>query len=84
LPDPSTACARDQVAASPDVFLKAALDFFGDDADRAFEDSTWPLPSAFSAASWFSPLQYAPTTGELKDRGLTALCMGLAQQKEGL
>lgn len=91
---------REQMAASADLFLKAALDFFGDEKDKEF---------AASAAGSFEkgerlarvvgrrrcllildglePLQYSPaspTPGELKDQGLAALLKGLAANSLGL
>lgn len=91
---------REQSAASSDVFLKAALTFFGDDEDQAFADSP---AGAFEKGQRLArvvgqrrnllildglePLQYAPTSptpGELKDQGLAALLKGLAQHNQGL
>ena len=91
---------REQSAASSDVFLKAALAFFGDDEDRAFAASS---AGAFEKGQRLArivgerknllildglePLQYAPTSptpGELKDQGLIALLKGLAQYNRGL
>ncbi|MCB1826631.1 hypothetical protein [Accumulibacter sp.] len=91
---------RDQSAASSDVFLKEALTFFGDDADKAFAASN---AGAFEKGQRLArivgerksllildglePLQYAPTSpmpGELKDQGLGALLKGLAQHNRGL
>lgn len=91
---------RDQSAASSDIFLKAALTFFGDDEDQAFADSP---AGAFEKGQRLArivgerknllildglePLQYAPTSptpGELKDQGLVALLRGLAQHNRGL
>jgi len=91
---------REQVAASSDLFLKEALTFFGDDADKEF--------AASSAGSYekgqrlarvvgqrrsllildgLEPLQYAPTSptpGQLKDQGIAALLKGLASASHGL
>jgi hypothetical protein len=91
---------REQLAASSDLFLKAALTFFGDDADKAFAASN---AGAFEkgqrlariVGQWRSllildglePLQYAPTSptpGELKDQGIAALLKGLAANSHGL
>ncbi len=91
---------HDQSAASSDIFLKAALTFFGDDEDQAFADSP---AGAFEKGQRLArvvgerknllildglePLQYAPTSptpGELKDQGLIALLRGLAQHNQGL
>lgn len=91
---------RDQSAASSDVFLKEALTFFGDDADKAFAASN---AGAFEKGQRLArivgqrksllildglePLQYAPTSpmpGELKDQGLVALLKGLVQHNRGL
>ncbi|MEZ5577168.1 MAG: hypothetical protein R3F44_16665 [Candidatus Competibacteraceae bacterium] len=91
---------REQSAASSDIFLKAALTFFGDDEDQAFADSP---AGAFEKGQRLArivgerknllildglePLQYAPTSpmpGELKDQGLAALLKGLAQHNRGL
>ncbi|MEY4749488.1 MAG: hypothetical protein RIQ60_1702 [Pseudomonadota bacterium] len=92
---------RDQVAASSDAFLKAALDFFAaSDEDRAFAASPAGAYEkgqrlarlvgsrrSLLILDGLEPLQYAPTAptpGELKDQGLTALLKGLAQQSQGL
>ena len=91
---------REQQAASSDLFLKAALTFFGDDADQAFAASP---AGAFEKGQRLArlvgqrrsllildglePLQYAPTAptpGELKDQGLSALLKGLAASSHGL
>lgn len=91
---------REQVAASSDLFLKAALDFFGDDADRAFAASA---AGAYEKGERLArvvarrrcllildglePLQYAPsapTPGELKDQGVAALLKKLAADNRGL
>lgn len=91
---------RDLSAASSDVFLKEALNFFGDDKDQAFAASN---AGAFEKGQRLArvvgqrknllildglePLQYAPTSpmpGELKDQGLVALLKGLAQHNRGL
>jgi hypothetical protein len=91
---------RDQVAGSSDAFLKAALDFFGDDEDRAFAASPAGAyekgqrlarvigrQRSLLILDGLEPLQYAPTapTGStLKDQGIAALLKGLAQQSRGL
>jgi hypothetical protein len=91
---------REQLAASSDLFLKEALTFFGDDADKAF--AAGPA-GAFEKGQRLArlvgrrrsllildglePLQYAPTAptpGELKDQGIAALLKGLAQNNHGL
>jgi tetratricopeptide (TPR) repeat protein len=91
---------REQLAASSDLFLKAALTFFGDDADKAFATSS---AGAFEKGQRLArlvgqrrsllildglePLQYAPTAptpGELKDQGLAALLKGLSAASHGL
>lgn len=91
---------RDQVAGSSDMFLKTALDFFGDADDRAFAASPAGAyekgqrlarvvgrQRSLLILDGLEPLQYAPTapTGStLKDQGITALLKGLAQQSQGL
>jgi hypothetical protein len=91
---------REQLAASSDLFLKAALTFFGDDADKTFAASP---AGAFEKGQRLArlvgqrrsllildglePLQYAPTAptpGELKDQGLAALLKGLVAASHGL
>ncbi|MCX6879729.1 MAG: toll/interleukin-1 receptor domain-containing protein [Verrucomicrobia bacterium] len=91
---------REQLAASSDLFLKAAITFFGDDADQAFAASP---AGAFEKGQRLArlvgqrrnllildglePLQYAPsapTPGELKDQGVAALLKGLAATSHGL
>jgi hypothetical protein len=91
---------REQLAASSDLFLKAALTFFGDDADQAFAASP---AGAFEKGQRLArlvgqrrsllildglePLQYAPTAptpGQLKDQGIAALLKGLAAASHGL
>jgi hypothetical protein len=90
----------EQQAASSDLFIKEAINFFGDDADKAFAASD---AGAFEKTQHLGrlvgqrrsllildglePLQYAPTAptpGELKDQGLAALLKGLAQNSQGL
>jgi tetratricopeptide (TPR) repeat protein len=91
---------REQLAATSDLFLKEALTFFGDDADKAFAASA---AGAFEKGQRLArivgqrrsllildglePLQYAPTSptpGQLKDQGITALLKGLAAASRGL
>ena len=91
---------REQLAASSDLFLKEALTFFGDDADKEFAASP---AGAFEKGQRLArivgqrrsllildglePLQYAPTSptpGELKDQGIAALLKGLAANSHGL
>lgn len=91
---------REQLAASSDLFLKEALIFFGDDADKEFAGSA---AGAFEKGQRLArivgqrrsllildglePLQYAPTSptpGELKDQGIAALLKGLATNSQGL
>jgi hypothetical protein len=87
----------EQHAASSDLFLKEALTFFGDDADKVFAASP---AGAFEKGQrlvgqrrcllildGLEPLQYAPTAptpGELKDQGIAALLKGLAAASHGL
>ncbi|HXF39330.1 MAG TPA: TIR domain-containing protein, partial [Blastocatellia bacterium] len=91
---------RDQVAASSDLFLKEALNFFGDDDDREFAASNAGAYEkgqrlarivgerrALLILDGLEPLQYAPTSptaGELKDQGIAALLKGLAANSRGL
>lgn len=91
---------REQLAASSDLFLKEALTFFGDDADKAFAASP---AGAFEKGQRLArivgqrrsllildglePLQFAPTSptpGQLKDQGIAALLKGLAAASHGL
>ena len=91
---------REQVAASSDLFLKEALTFFGDAADKEFAASP---AGAFEKGQRLArivgqrrsllildglePLQYAPTSptpGQLKDQGIAALLKGLATASHGL
>ena len=91
---------RDQMAASSDLFLKEALNFFGGDDDREFAASN---AGAFEKGQQLAgivgerrallildglePLQYAPTSptpGELKDQGIASLLKGLAVNSHGL
>lgn len=92
--------ARDQVSASSDLFIKEALTFFGDGADKEFAVSN---AGSFEKGrrlaglvgrrrsllilDGLEPLQYAPTSimpGQLKDQGMAALLTGLAANNDGL
>ncbi len=88
---------REQMAASSDLFLKEALDFFGDSALAASAQSAHDkgrrlaqlvgARRALLILDGVEPLQYAPTAptpGELKDQGITALLKGLAATSHGL
>jgi hypothetical protein len=91
---------REQMAASADLFLKAALVFFGDEKDKEFAASA---AGAYEKGERLArvvgrrrcllildglePLQYSPsspTPGELKDQGLAALLKCLATNSLGL
>jgi nucleoside phosphorylase len=91
---------REQLAASSDLFLKEALAFFGDDADKEFAASP---AGAFEKGQRLArvagqrrsllildglePLQYPPPPphhGALKDQGIAALLKGLAQNSHGM
>ncbi len=91
---------REQLAASSDLFLKEALTFFGDDADKEFAESP---AGAFEKGQRLArlvaqrrsllildglePLQYAPSSpmpGGLKDQGIAALLKCLAATSHGL
>ena len=91
---------REQLASSSDLFLKEALTFFGDDADKQFAASP---AGAFEKGQRLArvvgqrrsllildglePLQYAPTSptpGQLKDQGIAALLRALAATSQGL
>ena len=91
---------REQYAASSDLFLKEALNFFGNEADQQFAASA---ASAYEKGQRLArvvavrrsllildglePLQYSPssaTRGELKDSGILALLKGLAVNSHGL
>jgi tetratricopeptide (TPR) repeat protein len=88
---------REQMAASSDLFLAAALEFFGDagktpvtasshDKGRRLADLVGER-RALLVLDGLEPLQYAPTSptpGELKDQGLAALVKGLAANSHGL
>jgi hypothetical protein len=90
---------REQYTSS-DLFLKEALTFFGDEADKEFATSP---AGAFEKGQRLArlvgqrrsllildgvePLQYAPTSstpGQLKDHGLAVLLKGLAAASHGL
>lgn len=88
---------REQVAASSDLFLAEALNFFGDEAmagsnQGAFEKGRRLAQLVGERRSLLildglEPLQYAPTSptaGELKDQGIAALLKGLAANSRGL
>jgi hypothetical protein len=91
---------RDQAAASSDLFLKEALNFFGNDDDKQFAASNAGAYEkgqrlarvvgqrrALLILDGLEPLQYAPTSptpGELKDQGIAALLKGLAANSHGL
>ncbi|PTQ77600.1 SEFIR domain-containing protein [Nitrosomonas oligotropha] len=91
---------REQLAASSDLFLKEALNFFGDDEDKDFASSP---AGAYEKGQRLArivgqrrnllildglePLQYAPAgsmRGELKDQGIAVLLKNLAQNSQGL
>ncbi len=88
---------REQTAVSADLFLAAALTFFGDpamagsaqgafDKGRRLAQLVGEL-RALLILDGLEPLQYAPTSptpGELKDQGLAALLKGLAATNNGL
>lgn len=88
---------REQMAASSDLFVKAALDFFGDPAMAESAQGAYDKGKrlaqlvgekrALLILDGLEPLQYAspsPMPGELKDEGLKALLKGLAQSNRGL
>lgn len=91
---------REQYADSSDLFLKEAITFFGDAADKEFAASPAGAYEkgqrlarivggrrALLVLDGLEPLQYAltsPTPGELKDGGITALLKGLAARSDGL
>src|SRR6185295_8222307 len=90
----------DQMAASSDLFLKEALNFFGDGDDKEFAASNAGAfekgqrlarivgeRRALLILDGLEPLQYAPTSptpGELKDQGIAALLKALASGSHGL
>ncbi|MDD2776039.1 MAG: TIR domain-containing protein [Gallionella sp.] len=88
---------KEQTAASSDLFLDAALGFFGDqpmaDSAKHASEKGKRLAQLVGATRTLlildgvEPLQYAPTStmaGELKDAGLAALLKGLAANSHGL
>ena len=91
---------REQFAASSDLFLKEAITFLGNEADREFAGSNAGAyekgqrlarivgqSSNLLILDGLEPLQYAPTSptaGELKDHGIAALLKGLAANSKGL
>ncbi|WP_197714554.1 hypothetical protein [Nitrosomonas supralitoralis] len=90
----------EQLVTSSDLFLKEAISFFGNAADKGFAGS--PVGAyekgrhlarlvgrqrSLLVLDGLEPLQYAPTSptpGELKDQGISALLKGLAQNSHGL
>ena len=80
---------REQAAASSDLFLKEAITFFGDEADKEFAASAAGAYEkgqrlarivsqrrALLILDGLEPLQYAPTSptpGELKDGGVSGV-----------
>lgn len=90
----------EQLVTSSDLFLKEAISFFGNAADKEFAASAagayekgWYLARivgqqrSLLVLDGLEPLQYAPTSptpGELKDQGISALLKGLAQISYGL
>lgn len=88
---------REQVAASSDLFLRAALLAFGDaamaDSNQGAFEKGRRLAQLIGARrallilDGVEPLQYpptAPTPGLLKDQGVAALLQGLASASRGL
>ncbi|KAF0206299.1 MAG: WD repeat-containing [Gallionellaceae bacterium] len=88
---------REQAVASSDLFLDAALEFFGEKemaggAQHASERAKRlaqlvGAKRALLILDGVEPLQYAPTStmpGELKDAGLATLLKGLAASSHGL
>ncbi len=92
--------AQGQIAASSDIFLKEALIFFGGESEKEFAGgaaSAYEKGQKLARLigrrccllilDGLEPLQYAPiapTRGELKDQGITALLKGLASANHGL
>ncbi|HEV7406676.1 MAG TPA: toll/interleukin-1 receptor domain-containing protein [Chthoniobacteraceae bacterium] len=90
----------EKTADSSDLFLKEALNFFGDDADKQFAAGPAGAHEKGQRLArivgrrrnllildGLEPLQYAPTSptpGLLKDQGIAALLKGLAQNSHGL
>ncbi len=88
---------REQTAVSSDLFLRAALTFFGDPAAADSAQGTFDKGQrlaqlvgarrALLILDGVEPLQYAPTSptpGELKDQGLAVLLKRLAATNLGL
>ncbi|MGO9740879.1 MAG: SEFIR domain-containing protein [Roseiarcus sp.] len=86
---------REQAGASPDLFLAAALNFFGGEAKEgeSGHDKGKRLAAligerrALLILDGLEPLQYAPSSplaGQLKDDGVLALLKGFAQRNAGL
>ncbi len=87
---------REQGAASADVFVAKALDFFGDPQMSASAASPWDKGARLAqlvaqrptllVLDGLEPLQHppGPLAGKLKDPALEALLKGLAQQNPGL
>ncbi len=86
---------REQAGASPDLFLAAALNFFGGEAKEgeSGHDKGKRLAKligerrALLILDGVEPLQYPPSSplaGQLKDDGVLALLKGLAQRNAGL
>jgi hypothetical protein len=88
---------QEQSAASSDLFLAAALTFFGDPATANSARPAWDKGKrlaeligerrALLILDGLEPLQYPPTSplaGQLKDQGITALLKGLAVRNAGL
>ena len=91
---------REQYAASSDLFLKGAITFFGNEADKQFAASNAGAYEkgqrlarivgqrrSLLILDGLEPLQYAPTSptpGELKDAGVLALLKSLAADSDGL
>jgi hypothetical protein len=86
-----------QIAASSDLFLSAALRFFGDPQTAASNQRAFDKGRRLAALvgahrallilDGVEPLQYAPSSvmqGRLKDQGLMALLQGLAVNSQGL
>lgn len=90
----------EQLVISSDLFLKEAISFFGNAADKEFAASAAGAyekgrhlarivgqQRSLLVLDGLEPLQYAPTSptpGELKDQGISALLKGLAQNSHGL
>lgn len=92
--------SHEQSAASSDLFLKEAISFLGNDADKEFAASNAGAYEkgqrlarivgqrrSLLILDGLEPLQYAPaspTPSELKDAGILALLKGLAADADGL